>query len=126
MAPVVTALDHIQLPVRDLSEAVTWYRDVLGFQLLTDYGAYAMLRLEPALDLMLWEAQEYTPMRVALDGEIKPVFFLKSTALDELARRLERAEAAVSSAEDLGFARVRKFSDPSGNLLGAIEFAAQG
>ena len=39
---------------------------------------------------------------------------------------IERAEAAVGDPEDLGFARVRKFSDPSGNLLGAIEFAAQG
>lgn len=33
MAPVVTALDHLQLPVRDLDEAIAWYSDVedLGF-----------------------------------------------------------------------------------------------
>lgn len=124
MAPLVTALDHLQLPVRDLDEAIAWYSDILGFQVLTNYGGYAMLRLEPGLDLMLWEAAGHAPMQVTVNGETKPVFFLKTERFDDLAALLERERARIASIEDLGFARFLKFYDPSSNFLGAIEFSA--
>ncbi|MDF2558588.1 MAG: hypothetical protein K0R99_34 [Microbacterium sp.] len=122
MAPVVTALDHLQLPVTSLDDAIAWYADVLGFRVLTNYGAYAMVRLEPGLDLMLWEAAEYTPMQVVVDGETKPAFFLKTERFDDLTALLEQKRARIAGVEDLGFARFLKFHDPSGNFLGAIEF----
>ncbi|WAA65579.1 VOC family protein [Microbacterium oxydans] len=122
MVPVVTALDHLQLPIRNLDEAITWYSDVLGFRVLTNYGTYAMMRLEPGLDLMLWEAAEFTPMQVAVEGAAKPVFFLKTERFDELLALLDRAQARIVGVEDLGFARFLKFYDPSDNFLGAIEF----
>ncbi|MEA1263160.1 VOC family protein [Microbacterium sp. STF-2] len=122
MAPLVTALDHLQLPVRSLDEAISWYSGILGFRVLTNYGTYAMLRLESALDLMLWEAEECHPMHVSVDGETKPTFFLKTDRFDDLAALLERERARIASLEDLGFARFLKFYDPSDNLLGAIEF----
>ncbi|KJL20426.1 Glyoxalase-like domain protein [Microbacterium oxydans] len=123
MASLVTALDHLQLSVARLDEAVAWYTDVLGFRLLTNYGAYAMLRLEPGLDVMLWEAVDHTPVQVAVDGETKPIFFLKTESFDQLAARLEQEQVRVAGIEDLGFARFLKFYDPSDNFLGAIEFA---
>ena len=123
MAPLVTALDHLQLSVARLDEAVAWYTDVLGFRLLTNYGAYAMLRLEPGLDVMLWEAADHAPVQVAVDGETKPIFFLKTESFDQLAARLEQEQVRVAGIEDLGFARFLKFYDPSDNFLGAIEFA---
>lgn len=123
MSSVVTALDHVQLPVRSLDEAIAWYSDVLGFRVLTHYGTYAMLRLDPGLDLMLWEAAEYVPMRVRMDGETKPALFLKTERFDELAAALRAAQTRIASVEDVGFARFLKFSDPSDNFLGAIEFA---
>lgn len=123
MSPLVTALDHLQLPVARLDEAVAWYTDVLGFRVLTNYGAYAMLRLEPALDLMLWEAGDHAPLHVAVDGETKPVFFLKTESFDQLASRLEQEQVRIAAIEDLGFARFLKFYDPSDNFLGAIELA---
>lgn len=126
MAPVVTALDHLQLPVRNLDEAIAWYSDVLGFRVLTNYGSYAMLRLDPGLDLMVWEAAEFTPMQVAVDGAAKPVFFLKTERFDDLLALLERAQARIAGVEDLGFARFLKFHDPSDNFLGAIEFSDAG
>lgn len=123
MASLVTALDHLQLTVARLDEAVAWYTDVLGFRLLTNYGAYAMLRLEPGLDVMLWEAADHAPVQVAVDGETKPIFFLKTESFDQLAARLEQEQVRVAGIEDLGFARFVKFYDPSDNFLGAIEFA---
>lgn len=42
---------------------------------------------------------------------------------DELAAALRAAQTRIASVEDVGFARFLKFSDPSGNVLGAIEFA---
>ncbi|UPL09948.1 VOC family protein [Microbacterium sufflavum] len=123
MTPVVTALDHVQLPAKNLDEAIGWYSDVLGFRVLTHYGTYAMLRLDPGLDLMLWEAAEYTPMRVTVDGDTKPALFLKTERFDDLAARLRASDTRIASIEDLGFARFLKFSDPSDNFLGAIAFA---
>ena len=122
MARLVTALDHLQLPVRSLDEAISWYSGILGFRVLTNYGGYAMLRLDPGLDLMLWEAAEYRPMHVTVDGEAKPSFFLKTERFDELTAVLEREQARIASVEDLGFARFLKFHDPSDNFLGVIEF----
>ena len=82
-----------------------------------------MLRLEPGLDVMLWEAADHAPVQVAVDGETKPIFFLKTESFDQLAARLEQEQVRVAGIEDLGFARFLKFYDPSDNFLGAIEFA---
>lgn len=104
MGPLVTALDHLQLPTKNLDDAIAWYSDILGFRVLTNYGGYAMLRLDPALDLMLWEATEYTPMGVSVDGETKPAFFLKTERFDDLVVLLQQKQARISSVEDLGSA----------------------
>lgn len=53
----------------------------------------------------------------------KPALFLKTERFDELAAALRAAQTRIASVEDVGFARLLKFSDPSDNFLGAIEFA---
>lgn len=48
---------------------------------------------------------------------------VKTERFDELAAALRAAQTRIASVEDVGFARFLKFSDPSDNVLGAIEFA---
>ncbi|MCT1478966.1 VOC family protein [Microbacterium sp. p3-SID336] len=123
MTAGLTGLDHIQLPVGDLAASVRWYERTLGFRLLTDYGTSAMLRGENGPDLMLWEAPGHEPVRLQVAGEAKPILFLKTSRIQEVAERFASEGVEVVSFDDGGFALFLKFLDPDGNFLGLIQLA---
>ncbi|MBW1640056.1 VOC family protein [Microbacterium resistens] len=126
MTAAVQGLDHVQLSVTDLQESIEWYARVLGFRLLDGYGDSALLRLDGGPDLMLWEAMDHRPAQILVNGEPRPVFFLRSERIDEFADRCAREGVGIVSLDDGGFATFLKLRDPSENLIGVLQLASSG
>jgi len=121
------------LPVRDVTAAVTFYRDRLGFEVLHHDGGFAVLLRDEAV-LHLWESSDET-WRERSEMSDSPVLsgaesFIAGTAscrimcggVDELFDELRAADVlhAVSKGgvDDTGFG-TREFAtlDQDGNLV---------
>jgi catechol 2,3-dioxygenase-like lactoylglutathione lyase family enzyme len=121
------------LPVRDMSAAVAFYRDRLGFEVLHHDGGFAVLLRDDAV-LHLWESSDET-WRKRPDPSESPVrsgaeSFIAGTAscrimcegVDELFDELREADVlhpvSKDGVEDTDFG-TREFAtlDLDGNLL---------
>jgi predicted enzyme related to lactoylglutathione lyase len=54
-------LDHIELPVRDWQEARNWYRDMLGFEVETEFPDEGVVGLRDEADLTIFMHQSSPP-----------------------------------------------------------------
>ena len=106
----VEQVDFVSVPARDISRAVTWYRDVLGLPAST----FTEGEVEtPNVTLAFWNPEA--------DGET----FQANTA--GIALRVEDVEAAVEEVraqgaevigiEDSGVCHMGFVKDPDGNVL---------
>jgi catechol 2,3-dioxygenase len=62
--PAETRIGHVHLKVADLERAIGFYRDLLGFDLLLDFGTAAFLSAggsHPHIGLNTWESQGGAP-----------------------------------------------------------------
>jgi len=119
---VLEYVDHVQLPVPDIRQAVQWYADTLGFQPLNQFpdcawvrlagGPVLMFHLAPPSSIVRWMSKDQFPM---------PAFMLLTKNIRLLKERLEHADACIRMFQDEGFGWVIKFTDPFGNELGAYE-----
>jgi catechol 2,3-dioxygenase-like lactoylglutathione lyase family enzyme len=121
----------VALVVRDYDEAIAWYREALGFELLEDTdrgGGKRWVRMAPARDaaFSLLLAQAATPRQQGAVGDQhggRVGFFLDT---DDFARDHARLSAAGAVCEDAprdeDYGRVVVFRDLYGNrwdLIGA-------
>jgi catechol-2,3-dioxygenase len=122
MNHLIEHVDHVQLPVNDMKEAVEWYHKVLGLEIVTVYDHAAWLKFRSGPVMMLhrstnnkqtfWLSEDRFPM---------PSFMFLTKHIDALHSALTEHGVPIRQYEDHGFGWVLKFVDPFGNELGAYQ-----
>lgn len=115
-----TRIGHIHLKVSDLERAVAFYRDVLGFELTTSYGAQAAFLSAGGyhhhIGLNTWSSEGASPPPKRSTGLYHFAILLPSRR--ELARTLKRLldhGVPIDGASDHGVSEAIYFRDPDGN-----------
>ncbi|GEC91354.1 hypothetical protein BFO01nite_17760 [Brevibacillus formosus] len=115
------SLLHVQVPVKNLEEAIVWYCNHLGFSLQARYRTSAFLALSAGPTLMIWETDEQTSTTFTVDHQPMPVFLYTTSDVHSLHDYLQAHEVSITHYQNDGFGWVLKFFDPSGNMWGVIQ-----
>ncbi len=115
-----TRIGHVHLRVADLDRAVSFYRDVMGFELQQTFGTQAAFLSAGGyhhhIGLNTWDSQQGTPPPPGHTGLYHVAFLYPDRAA--LARTLTRVIAAgveIAGAADHGVSEAVYFNDPDGN-----------
>ncbi|QHT62553.1 VOC family protein [Paenibacillus lycopersici] len=121
---MLTSLEHVQIPVKQMDRAISWYTEQLGFRLSSrDGDRIAFLALPDGPLLMLWQTNDdLTYAQFTVNGTDFPVLLFRTTRIHELYSNLTRLGTPIQLYEDGGFAWVLKFYDTEGNLWGVLQF----
>lgn len=121
-APVHPDVDvgHVHLKVSDLERAVTFYRDVLGFEVTQRMGAQAAFLgaggYHHHVGLNTWDSSGGPPPPRGTTGLYHVAFrYPTRRALADAVRRLARYETPVDGAADHGVSEAIYLRDPDGN-----------
>jgi len=111
--PLVSDIGHIAIPVRDMKQALAFYRDLLGFVVEgKEDPVWTVVGMEGAR-LTLHRQKEFLPIAMGPEGDGTP-FLLHVDDFGEAAKMLESKGVRVK--------REGKHSgviwDPSGNAFG--------
>jgi methylmalonyl-CoA/ethylmalonyl-CoA epimerase len=121
--PVLAGVDHVQLPVPSIDDAVEWYTRYLGFQILFKCDDLATLGLSQGPPLMLHQTSHTTRVSWTSANEMPmPAFLFHTQTIHRLKEILEDSGATLRFLKDEGFAWVLKFTDPYGNELGILQY----
>ncbi len=112
--PIQRIVGQVFIPVRDMSSAVAWYADLLGFQ--PDTATHGGT---------IFDIPTEGETRLALDGNRPdfetsgpPRFFLWTQDMAATVRHLDGLGANITSdVEDIGSVSFVQFEDPDGNPL---------
>ncbi len=115
-SPINTEIAQVFIPVRDMRRAVTWYADLLGFDV--DHGSLGH-------EDTIFDIPTDTGPGLCLDANQPDFvasgparFFFTATDLDATTRHLHAIAAEeVSEPQDIGSVSFVTFRDPDGNLL---------
>jgi len=118
--PAETRIGHIHLKVADLDRAVSFYRDTLGFDLITRFGEQAAFLSAGGyhhhIGLNTWESKSGSPPPFGSTGLYH--FAINYPARRDLAaalRRLLDAGWGIDGASDHGTHEAIYLHDPDGN-----------
>ena len=113
-------IGHIHLKVADLDRALSFYRDVLGFQLTQRYGQQAAFLSAGGyhhhIGLNTWESQGGSPPHPGATGlyHLAIVYPTRAELADAL-RRLIEAGIRLEGASDHGVSEALYLRDADGN-----------
>lgn len=111
---------HVHLKVADLDRALSFYRDVLGFELTQRYGNQAAFLSAGGyhhhIGLNTWESSGGTPQPPGSTGlyHLAIVYPTRAELADAL-RRVLRARIPLEGASDHGVSEAIYLRDPDGN-----------
>jgi catechol 2,3-dioxygenase len=115
-----TQIGHVHLKVADLERALTFYRDILGFEVTQRYGSQAVFLSAGGyhhhIGLNTWESRGGTPAPAGHTGLYHTAILYPNRI--ELARALKRlleAHYPLSGASDHGVSEALYLNDPDGN-----------
>jgi catechol 2,3-dioxygenase len=121
-APIDPRVDigHVHLKVADLERAVSFYREVLGFELTQRYGDSAAFLSAGGyhhhIGLNVWHSRGGPrPPRNATGLYHFAIRYPDRPALADALRRLQRAGVALDGASDHGVSEALYLHDPDGN-----------
>ncbi|MDW0114395.1 VOC family protein [Sporosarcina saromensis] len=114
----IEQVHYIRIPVKDLEESAQWYRDVLGFQLLTHTEERAIVKVnEGPFLLILVPTKDETFSHFTIENEPEFSIGFTSPELAKFHQHLTDHQVKVEAIqEDNGHAFFH-FYDPSGNKL---------
>lgn len=118
--PAQTRIGHVHLKVADLQRALDFYCGLLGFELITTYGADAAFisagGYHHHIGLNTWESAGGTPPPPGHTGLYHvAVLYPTRAALADALRRLIAAGIQLDGASDHGVSEALYLRDPDGN-----------
>ncbi|WP_199616197.1 VOC family protein [Paenibacillus alkalitolerans] len=116
---LLTRIDRNLLPVTDLRRSISWYADILEFELLHDWESGADLRPPDGETLLtLIEQPDMKPLYFNGRPNLITCFNLLVRDLDYSYQLLQRKEVEVTPIIDEGVIRTFHFLDPYGHPIG--------
>ena len=118
--PKETRIGHVHLKVADLERAIGFYKDVLGFDLVTRYGSQAAFLSAGGyhhhIGLNTWESKDGTPAPHGHTGLYHTAFLFPDRAsLGAALQRVIDAGIAIDGSADHGVSEAVYLRDPDGN-----------
>jgi catechol 2,3-dioxygenase len=115
-----TRIGHVHLRVADLDRAITFYRDVMGFELQGIYADQAAFlsagNYHHHIGLNTWQSRGSTPPPDGHTGLYHTAFLYPDRkALAATLRRVMDAGVKIDGASDHGVSEAIYFSDPDQN-----------
>lgn len=119
-APDGTSVGHIHLKVSDLQRALSFYRDLLGFELTTMFGDQAAFLSAGGyhhhIGLNTWQSEGGPPAPQNAVGLFHTAFLYPTrTDLARIVKRLIDHGYPISGASDHGVSEAIYLRDPDGN-----------
>jgi catechol 2,3-dioxygenase len=114
-------IGHVHLKVSDLERALKLYRDILGFEVMTEWPSAAFLSAggyHHHIGLNTWESEGAGPPPPGTTGLFHAAIrYPTRAALADALRRLRDAGYPLSGASDHGVSEALYLEDPDGNGL---------
>lgn len=71
-------ISHVQVPVKDLEEAVAWYVKCLDCEFLSNFGDFALIKFkDDSVNIFLWKTSDITAAAFSVHGELYPTIGLE-------------------------------------------------
>lgn len=120
LAPPALRIGHVHLRVADLDRAITFYRDVIGLEVMQRYGAGAAFLSAGGyhhhLGLNTWESRGATPPPAGHTGLYHTAFlFPDRKSLAQVLARIMQAGITIDGAADHGVSEAIYLRDPDQN-----------
>ena len=120
IAPPATRIGHVHLKVADLDRAIGFYTNVLGFELVTRYGAQAAFLSAGGyhhhIGLNTWESLGATPPPPGHTGLYHTAFLYPDrTSLAQVLQSVLDAGIEIDGAADHGVSEAIYLRDPDQN-----------
>jgi catechol 2,3-dioxygenase len=117
---VHASVGHVHLKVADLERAITFYRDILGFELNQKFGTQAAFLgaggYHHHIGLNTWESAGATPPPEGHTGLYHSAFvYPDRPALASVLKRIVAAGIALDGAADHGVSEAIYLRDPDNN-----------
>lgn len=118
--PPQTRIGHVHLKVADLERALGFYRDLLGFELTTTYGAQAAFisagGYHHHIGLNTWHSKDAPPAsRDGVGLYHTAILYPTRRDLATIFKRLQTAGYPLTGASDHGVSEALYLDDPDGN-----------
>lgn len=119
-APVGTRIGHVHLKVSDLERSIAFYRDVIGLEVMQQYGPQAAFLSAGGyhhhIGLNTWDSLGGPrPARNAVGLYHTAFLYPDRVALARAFRRAVEVGVQIEGAADHGVSEAVYFSDPDGN-----------
>ena len=113
-------IGHVHLKVADLQRAISFYRDILGFELTQQFGTQAAFLgaggYHHHIGWNTWESAEGTPPPAGHTGLYHAAFLYPDrAALATVLKRIIQAGIALDGAADHGVSEAIYLRDPDNN-----------
>jgi catechol 2,3-dioxygenase len=118
--PAQTKIGHIHLKVADLDKALSFYQDLLGFELMQKYGTQAAFisagGYHHHIGLNTWYSKDAKPAPVHAPGLFHTaILYPTRKDLAAILQRLIDADYPLTGASDHGVSEALYLDDPDGN-----------
>lgn len=118
--PANTRIGHVHLKVSDLDKALSFYQDLLGFELMQKYGTQAAFisagGYHHHIGLNTWYSKNTGPAPVHAPGLFHTaILYPTRKDLAAILQRLIDADYPLTGASDHGVSEALYLDDPDGN-----------
>jgi catechol 2,3-dioxygenase len=118
--PAGTHIGHVHLKVTDLEKALSFYRDLLGFEVMQYYGNAAVFLSAGGyhhhIGLNTWHSKDTGPASINRAGLYHAAIVYPERAdLSRVLRNLLKAAYPLTGASDHGVSEALYLNDPDGN-----------
>lgn len=118
--PAQTRIGHVHLKVSDLGRALKFYQDLLGFELMQQYGTQAAFisagGYHHHIGLNTWYSKGTPPAPVHAPGLFHTaILYPTRKDLAAILQRLADAKYPLTGASDHGVSEALYLDDPDGN-----------